>query len=92
MSARKVNGVRGIRHELDNTTDTLHDRPQRERRNRCSALAARHECRLLGDLDGSFIYGMRAYSGRPDLRVVRLDKIMFHDLAVYFDVPNQPRP
>jgi Dolichyl-phosphate-mannose-protein mannosyltransferase len=38
-----------------------------------------------GHLDGSFIYGMRAYSGRPDLGVVRLDKIMFHDVAVYFE-------
>jgi hypothetical protein len=38
-----------------------------------------------GHLDGTFIYGMRAYSGRPDLGVLRLDKIMFHDVAVYFE-------
>src|SRR5262249_9088720 len=38
-----------------------------------------------GHLDGTFIYGMRAYSGRPDLGIVRLDKIMFHDVAVYFE-------
>jgi hypothetical protein len=38
-----------------------------------------------GHLDGTFIYAMRAYSGRPDLGVVRLDKIMFHDVAVYFE-------
>jgi len=38
-----------------------------------------------GHLDGTFIYAMRAYSGRPDLGVVRLDKIMFHDVAIYFE-------
>src|SRR5262249_9199205 len=30
-----------------------------------------------GHLDGTFIYAMRSYSGRPDLGVLRLDKIMF---------------
>jgi hypothetical protein len=42
-----------------------------------------------GHLDGTFIYAMRAYSGRPDLGVVRLDKIMFHDVAVYFEAGLQ---
>jgi hypothetical protein len=38
-----------------------------------------------GHLDGAFIYAMRANSGRPDLGVVRLDKIMFHDVAIFFE-------
>jgi hypothetical protein len=38
-----------------------------------------------GHLDGTFIYAMRSYSGRPDLGVLRLDKIMFRDVAVYFE-------
>jgi hypothetical protein len=38
-----------------------------------------------GHLDGTFIYAMRANSGRPDLGVVRLDKIMFHDVAIFFE-------
>jgi hypothetical protein len=35
--------------------------------------------------DGTFIYGMRATSGRPDVGVVRLDKLLFRDVAVAFD-------
>jgi hypothetical protein len=38
-----------------------------------------------GARDGTFVYGMRAYSGRPDLGVVRIDKLLFRDLAVYFE-------
>ncbi len=35
--------------------------------------------------DGTFIYAMRATSGRPDLGVVRLDKLLFRDVAVAFE-------
>lgn len=35
-----------------------------------------------GRLDGTFIYAMRAYSGRSDLGVVRLDKVLLSDLNV----------
>ena len=38
-----------------------------------------------GALDGTFIYAMRAYSGRPDLGVVRIDKLLFRDLKVHFE-------
>ena len=38
-----------------------------------------------GALDGTFIYAMRAYSGRPDLGVVRIDKLLFRDLEVHFE-------
>jgi Dolichyl-phosphate-mannose-protein mannosyltransferase len=38
-----------------------------------------------GHLDGTFIYAMRSYSGRPDLGVLRVDKILFRDVAVYFE-------
>jgi hypothetical protein len=38
-----------------------------------------------GSHDGTFVYAMRAYSGRRDLGVVRLDKILFRDLAVYIE-------
>jgi 4-amino-4-deoxy-L-arabinose transferase-like glycosyltransferase len=37
-----------------------------------------------GKLDGSFIYAMRAYTGRNDLGVVRLDKLLFSNVAVSF--------
>lgn len=37
-----------------------------------------------GRLDGSFIYAMRAYTGRTDLGVVRLDKLLFSDVAISF--------
>jgi hypothetical protein len=38
-----------------------------------------------GSRDGTFVYAMRAYSGRPDLGVVRLDKILLGDVAVYVE-------
>ena len=38
-----------------------------------------------GSRDGAFIYAMRAYSRRPDLGVVRLDKILLADVAVYLE-------
>ncbi len=38
-----------------------------------------------GSHDGTFVYAMRAYSGRRDLGVVRLDKILLNDLAVYVE-------
>jgi 4-amino-4-deoxy-L-arabinose transferase-like glycosyltransferase len=38
-----------------------------------------------GSRDGTFIYAMRAYSGRRDLGVVRLDKILLADVAVYIE-------
>lgn len=36
-------------------------------------------------LDGSFIFAMRAYGARPDLGVVRLDKLLLSDVVVDFD-------
>jgi 4-amino-4-deoxy-L-arabinose transferase-like glycosyltransferase len=38
-----------------------------------------------GSRDGTFVYAMRAYSGRRDLGVVRLDKLLLRDLAVYVE-------
>jgi hypothetical protein len=38
-----------------------------------------------GSRDGTFIYAMRAYSGRRDLGVVRLDKVLLSDVAVYIE-------
>jgi dolichyl-phosphate-mannose-protein mannosyltransferase len=38
-----------------------------------------------GSRDGTFIYAMRAYSGRKDLGVVRLDKLLLGDVAVYVE-------
>lgn len=38
-----------------------------------------------GSHDGTFVYAMRAYSGRRDLGVVRLDKILLSDVAVYVE-------
>jgi hypothetical protein len=38
-----------------------------------------------GTRDGTFVYAMRAYSDRPDLGVVRIDKLLFRDLAVYVE-------
>jgi 4-amino-4-deoxy-L-arabinose transferase-like glycosyltransferase len=38
-----------------------------------------------GSRDGTFIYAMRAYSGRRDLGVVRLDKILLSDVTVYLE-------
>lgn len=35
-----------------------------------------------GRLDGTFIFAMRAYAARPDLGVVRLDKVLLGDLAI----------
>ena len=31
-----------------------------------------------GEYDGTFVYGMRAYSGRPDLGVIRLNKVLIN--------------
>ncbi len=38
-----------------------------------------------GSRDGTFVYAMRAYSGRRDLGVVRLDKILLGEVAVYVE-------
>jgi hypothetical protein len=38
-----------------------------------------------GRLDGTFVYALRAYTNRPDLGVVRLDKILLSDVAVMFE-------
>jgi hypothetical protein len=38
-----------------------------------------------GSRDGTFVYAMRAYSGRPDLCVVRLDKVLLSDVAAYLE-------
>jgi 4-amino-4-deoxy-L-arabinose transferase-like glycosyltransferase len=38
-----------------------------------------------GSRDGTFVYAMRAYSGRRDLGVVRLDKILLSGVAVYVE-------
>jgi hypothetical protein len=38
-----------------------------------------------GSRDGTFVYAMRAYTGRRDLGIVRIDKLLFRDLAVYFE-------
>jgi 4-amino-4-deoxy-L-arabinose transferase-like glycosyltransferase len=38
-----------------------------------------------GSHDGTFVYAMRAYSGRRDLGVVRLDKVLLSDVAVYVE-------
>ena len=38
-----------------------------------------------GSRDGTFVYAVRAYSGRRDLGVVRLDKILLSDVAVYVE-------
>ncbi len=38
-----------------------------------------------GSRDGTFVYAMRAYSGRPDLGVVRLDKILLSEVAAYVE-------
>ena len=38
-----------------------------------------------GSRDGTFVYAMRAYSGRKDLGVVRLDKLLLGDVAVYLE-------
>ena len=37
-----------------------------------------------GRFDGTFIYAMRAYTGRNDLGVIRLDKLLLSDVAVSF--------
>ena len=34
--------------------------------------------------DGTFVFSMRAYGARPDVGVVRLDKVLFRDVAVEF--------
>jgi hypothetical protein len=38
-----------------------------------------------GSRDGTFVYAMRAYSGRLDLGVIRLDKLLLSDVAVYVE-------
>lgn len=38
-----------------------------------------------GSRDGTFVYAMRAYSGRRDLGVVRLDKILLSEVTVYVE-------
>lgn len=38
-----------------------------------------------GRLDGTFIFAMRAYTGRDDLGVVRLDKLLLRGVAVGLD-------
>jgi hypothetical protein len=38
-----------------------------------------------GSRDGTFVYAMRAYTGRLDLGVVRLDKVLLSDVAVYVE-------
>ncbi|HEY1978765.1 MAG TPA: glycosyltransferase family 39 protein, partial [Xanthobacteraceae bacterium] len=38
-----------------------------------------------GSHDGTFVYAMRAYSGRRDLGVVRLDKILLSEVTVYLE-------
>ena len=38
-----------------------------------------------GGRDGTFVYAMRAYSGRRDVGVVRLDKILLSDVTVYLE-------
>ena len=35
--------------------------------------------------DGTFVFAMRAYGARPDLGVVRLDKVLFGNVAVSFE-------
>lgn len=39
-----------------------------------------------GRWDGSFIFDLRAYGGRPDLGVLRLDKLLLSDVVVSFDL------
>jgi hypothetical protein len=39
-----------------------------------------------GRWDGSFIFDMRAYESRPDLGVLRLDKLLLSDVVVSFDL------
>jgi 4-amino-4-deoxy-L-arabinose transferase-like glycosyltransferase len=39
-----------------------------------------------GRWDGSFIFDMRAYEHRPDLGVLRLDKLLLSDVVVSFDL------
>src|SRR5262249_17141633 len=38
-----------------------------------------------GARDGTFVYALGAFTGRRDRGVVRIDKLLFHDLAVYFE-------
>ncbi len=39
-----------------------------------------------GRWDGSFIFDMRAYADRPDLGVLRMDKLLLTDVVVSFDL------
>jgi Dolichyl-phosphate-mannose-protein mannosyltransferase len=39
-----------------------------------------------GRFDGTFVFGMRAYGNRPDMGVVRMDKILFRDAAVSLEL------
>jgi hypothetical protein len=38
-----------------------------------------------GRLDGTFVFAMRAYGGRPDLGVIRLDKLLLNGVAISLD-------
>ena len=38
-----------------------------------------------GSRDGTFIFAMRAYSGRHDVGVIRLDKLLLSDVAVHLE-------
>jgi Dolichyl-phosphate-mannose-protein mannosyltransferase len=39
-----------------------------------------------GRFDGTFVFGMRAYGNRPDMGIVRMDKILFRDAAVSLEL------
>ncbi|HEX4271872.1 MAG TPA: hypothetical protein VHZ32_10815, partial [Rhizomicrobium sp.] len=39
-----------------------------------------------GRFDGAFVFGMRAYGNRPDMGIVRMDKILFRDAAVSLEL------
>jgi 4-amino-4-deoxy-L-arabinose transferase-like glycosyltransferase len=45
-----------------------------------------------GRLDGTFIYAMRAYTNRPDLGVVRLDKLLLGDVAISLERGYTEKP
>ena len=38
-----------------------------------------------GRIDGTFVYAMRAYASRPDLGVVRLDKLLLNDVKIMLE-------
>ncbi len=58
----------------------------REAAERVAQLAPREtNVAFWGGRDGTFVYAMRAYSGRRDLGVVRLDKMLLSDVTVYLE-------